>query len=81
MPAKLRLVLRGRVSEKVLALGPKTIALSVTGLESATSVVLEVANVAVSRGELGTVDGVQFVAVFQSPVAGLVPQVALPARA
>ena len=68
VPAKLRLVLRGRVSEKVLALG-------------ATSVVLEVANVAVSRGELGTVDGVQFVAVFQSPVAGLVPQVALPARA
>jgi hypothetical protein len=41
---------------------------------------LEDANVAVSAGPLGTVVGVQLVAVNQSPVAGLAFQVALPAK-
>lgn len=81
VPPKFKLVLTGRVSEKALALAPKTIALTVTGLESETAGVLETSNVAVSRDEFGTVFGVQFVAVFQSPVAGLALHVALPARA
>jgi len=41
---------------------------------------LERANVAVSAGPLGTVLGVQLAAVFQSSVAGLAFQVALPAK-
>jgi len=41
---------------------------------------LEDANVAVSAVPLGTVVGVQLVAVNQSPVAGFAFQVALPAR-
>jgi len=48
--------------------------------ESATPVMLDVAKVAVSVGELGTVAGVQLVAVFQSPVAGAGFHVALPAK-
>jgi len=40
----------------------------------------EEANVAVSPVPLGTVAGFQFVAVFQSPVAGLAFHVALPAK-
>ena len=53
---------------------------SVFGPETETLVVLEVANVAVSEGPLGTVPGDQFAAVFQSPDVGLVFQVALPAN-
>src|SRR6266498_1912787 len=41
---------------------------------------MERANVAVSSGPLGTVGGVQLAAVFQSSVAGLAFQVALPAK-
>jgi hypothetical protein len=44
-------------------------------------VVFESAKVAVSAGPLGTVAGVQFVAVFQSPEPGLRSQVAFPACA
>ena len=44
-----------------------------------TLVVFERANVAVSADPLGTVGGVQFVAVFQSPEVGLRSHVALPA--
>ena len=46
-----------------------------------TSVTDDVPNVAMSVVELGTVFGVQFSAVFQSPLVGLRFQVALPARA
>ena len=42
-------------------------------------VVLETENCAVSAAPLGTVAGVQLVAVFQSPLGGLRFQVALPA--
>ena len=47
--------------------------------EMETLVVFETANVAVSTDPLGTVAGVQFVAVFQSPEPGLRSHVALPA--
>src|SRR5438046_2387418 len=50
------------------------------GPDTKTPVVLEDANVAVSDGPLGMVGGVQFAAWFQSPVAGLVFQVALSAK-
>ena len=41
---------------------------------------LDVANVAVSVGELGIVAGVQLAAVFQSPLVGADFHVALPAK-
>jgi hypothetical protein len=41
---------------------------------------VEVAKVATSPGPLGTVAGIQFAAVFQSPLTGLALQVALPAN-
>ena len=44
-----------------------------------TLVLLEVAKVAVSAGPFGGLLGVQLVALFQSPVAGVAFQVALPA--
>ena len=47
--------------------------------ERETDVLLEVANVAVSGGPLGTVVGVQLAAVFQSLELGLVFHVALAA--
>ena len=47
--------------------------------ESEIAVMLEAAKVARSAGALGTVAGVQFAAVFQSPLVGLRFQVALPA--
>src|SRR5204863_7147676 len=50
------------------------------GTERETPVMLEVANVAMSDGPLGGPPAVQFVAVFQSPVAGLANHVALPAK-
>jgi len=49
--------------------------------EMETLVVLERPNVATSAGPLGTVTGVQFVGVFQSPELGLRSHVALPAYA
>jgi hypothetical protein len=48
--------------------------------EIETPVMLEDANVAVSADELGTVRGIQLLAVSQSPVAGLVLHMALPAK-
>jgi hypothetical protein len=66
----------------VNALAPelKTMLFTVMRLERETPVMLDVANVAVSLGELGTVDGVQFAAVFQSPVRGESFHAALPAK-
>ena len=49
--------------------------------ESETAVVFDELNVAVSAAPLGTVAGVQFPDAFQSPEAGNVSHVALPARA
>ena len=49
-------------------------------LERDMPTILEVAKLAVSVGPLGTVIGVQFAAVFQSPVVGLRFQVALPPK-
>src|SRR6266550_4633975 len=49
--------------------------------EMETLVIFERAKVAVSPDPLGTVTGVQFVAVFQSPEPGLRSHVALPACA
>jgi hypothetical protein len=66
---------------KLLAPGSKTMdATSVELAERERFVVLEVAKVAMSLGPFGTVAGVQFAAVFQSPVLGLTFQVALPAN-
>ena len=48
--------------------------------EIETDVVFEEPNVAVSAVPLGTIAGVQFVAVFQSPEPGLRSHVALPAK-
>ena len=48
--------------------------------ERETPVMLDVANVAASVAELGTVAGVQLAAVFQSPVEGADFHVALPAK-
>ena len=66
----------------VNALAPELNTMPLTSVfaESETLVILEVAKVAVSDAPLGTVVGVQFVAVFQSPVAGLAFHVALPAK-
>ena len=64
-----------------LAPGLNTIPLSsISNAKISMFVRLEDANVAVSAGPLGTVVGVQLVAVNQSPVAGLAFQVALPAK-
>ena len=63
-----------------LAPGLNTIPFTSVSAERETPVVLDKANVAVSDGPLGTVFGIQFVAVFQSPVAGLACHVALPAK-
>jgi hypothetical protein len=59
----------------------KTMLLTSVLAENETLVVLETPKVAVSLGPLGTVDGVQLPAVFQSPLAGLRFQLALPANA
>lgn len=48
--------------------------------EREISVVLEKSNVAVAEGPLGTVIGVQFPDVFQSPLTGLAVHVELPAK-
>jgi hypothetical protein len=67
---------------KVNALGLElnTMLSRVTGISRLMPVVLELPKVATSVGPLGTVAGVQFVAVLQSPLVGLRFQVALPAR-
>jgi len=63
-----------------VAAGLKVIPLTSVFADIETLVVLENANVAVSAELLGTVAGVQFVAVFQSPEVGLRSQVASPAK-
>jgi len=63
-----------------VAVGVKLILLTSVFAEIETAGVLERANVAVSAEPFGTVAGVQFVAVFQSPDPGLRSHVALPAK-
>ncbi|MBA3272554.1 MAG: hypothetical protein H0T11_01600 [Chthoniobacterales bacterium] len=67
----------------VNALAPalKAMPLTWVAAETETFGTLEKANAAISVGALGTVLGIQFVAVFQSPEVGFVFQVALPAKA
>jgi hypothetical protein len=69
----------GEVIVNVLAPASKTIPFSVTLDERETLVTLEDSKVAISDGPFGTVGGVQLPGVFQSPLAGLRFQVALPA--
>jgi len=65
---------------KLLAPGAKVIPSTIVFAEIEMAVVFETANVAVSADPSGTVAGVQFVAVFQSPEVGLRSQVASPAK-
>src|SRR5438552_11183363 len=58
-----------------------TMALTSVFAEIERSVVFEAPNVAVSADPLGTVAGLKFVTVFQSPEAGLRSHIALPAWA
>ena len=69
------------VMVKMLAPASKMIPLTSTGLVRITFVMFEAANVAVSAAPLGTIGGVQFAAVFQSPELGFVVHVALSAAA
>ena len=62
-----------------LAVMVNTVPLTSVLADREMAVVLEVAKKAMSDGPLGGPPAVQFVAVFQSPVAGLVNHVALPA--
>jgi len=64
---------------KELAPGLKTISESSMLAATEIAVTFETSIVAISEESLGTVFGVQFVAVFQSLLAGLRFQVALPA--
>src|SRR5438067_10071445 len=70
----------GKSIVNALALGLNTMPLTSISVVTKTSVWLERTNVAVSAGPLGTVLGVQLLAVFQSLVTGLAFQVALPAK-
>jgi len=65
---------------KLFAPGAKVIPSTTVFAEIETSVVFERPKVAVSDDRLGTVAGVQLVAIFQSPDPGLSSHVALPAR-
>src|SRR4030095_1567332 len=69
----------GEVIVNSLAPASKTIPFSVTLDERETLLTLEDSNVATSDRPFGTVAGVQLTAVFQSLLAGLKFQVALPA--
>ena len=66
----------------VNALAPELNTMTFTSVlaDRETPVILEVAKKAMSDGPLGGPPAVQFVAVFQSPVAGLANHVALPAK-
>lgn len=68
-------IVKGPASE------PKTTPFASVTAERKTFVVLERLKVAVSEGPFGTVAGVQFAALFQSPLVGLRFHVALPAKA
>jgi hypothetical protein len=67
----------------VKALAPElnTMALTSVTAERETAVLVDVAKVAVSEGPLGIVAGVQLPASFQSPLAGLVFQLASAGKA
>src|SRR5438132_3182349 len=80
MPAPLMVNVKPFPVVIVKALAPelKTMPLTSVLAESEMLVMLEEAKVAVSDAPLGTVAGDQLLAVFQSPVAGLDFQVALP---
>ena len=66
----------------VNALAPALNTMPLTSVlsERETPLILENAKVAVSAGLLGGPPAVQLAAVFQSPVAGVASQVALPAK-
>src|SRR5436190_5331451 len=81
MPTPL-MVNANKLSVIVNALAPElnTMLFNCIRLERDTPVMLDLANVAVSVAELGTVAGAQLAAVLQSPVAGAAFHVALPAK-
>src|SRR5207302_1852869 len=81
MPTPL-MVNANALSVIVNALAPalNTMLFTCIRLERERPVMLDVANVAVSVGELGTVAGIQLAAVFQSPVPGAAFHVAFPAK-
>jgi len=64
-----------------LAPALNTVRLTSVLAEVETPVVLETPNIAVSAAPLGTVAGVQLIAVFQSPLTGLARHFALPPKA
>jgi len=78
-PLMVKVVVRRAIVNR-LAPGLKTMPLTCVAPSGATNLTLEVAKVAVSFGPLGTVAGVQLLAVLQFPVAGFASQVALPAK-
>jgi hypothetical protein len=80
IPVPLMVNFFGQVIVNELAPELKTIAATWIAPESEMLVILEVLKVAVSEGPLGTVFGVQFAAVFQSPLTGFRFHVALPAK-
>jgi hypothetical protein len=65
---------------KALAPELKMMLATVVSTEIESAVVFETSKVAISAGALGIVFGVQFAAVFQSPLVGSRFQVALPAK-
>ena len=69
----------GPVMAKGLAISSNAMAAISIVLEMEMTPIFETSKVAVSFDPLGTVAGVQLAAVFQSPLAGLRFQVALPA--
>ena len=80
MPTPLMVNVNAGLAVIVNALAPELNTMPLTSVfdEMETPVILEDANVAVSAGPLGGPPAVQFAGVFQSPVAGLASQVALP---
>jgi hypothetical protein len=80
MPTPLMVNVNAGLAVIVNALAPELNTRPLTSVfdETETPVILEEANVAVSAGPLGGPPAVQFAGVFQSPVAGLASQVALP---
>jgi hypothetical protein len=82
MPPPLTVMALGGLAVMVNALAPspKTTLRTCVAFVIEIAVVLELAKVAMSFGPFGTVAGVQFAAVFQSPLTGFALQVALPAK-
>ena len=69
----------GTLTLNALAPGLNTTLLTCVVAEMETEVILEISNVAVSEGPLGTVAGVQLAGLFQSLSTGLAFHVALSA--